>query len=81
MDDVGPVTPAWEKEDKQRLIPISDKTRKGIVDPVVEEGLFTLGKPAHRANQNAALPPFQEAELVQSDRVLATSSIKMSRTM
>lgn len=46
MSDASPITPAWKKEDNQRLIPISDKTRKGIVDPVVEEGLFTLGKRA-----------------------------------
>lgn len=47
MNDAGPITPAWKKEDNQRLIPISDKTRKGTVDPVVEEGLFTLGKTTH----------------------------------
>ena len=50
MDDARPITPAWKKEDNQRLIPISDKTRKGIVDPVVEEGLFALGKPAGQIN-------------------------------
>lgn len=39
----GPVSPSWAREDKQRLIQISDKARKGLVDPVVEEGLFALG--------------------------------------
>lgn len=37
------IRPAWEKENNDLIVPLTDQARKGNVDPVVEEGLITLG--------------------------------------
>lgn len=39
------IRPAWEKENEQLIVPLTDLARKGDVDPATEEGLISTRKP------------------------------------
>lgn len=38
-----PTQPGWKVENDHFIVPLSDQSRKGLVDPIVEEGVITIG--------------------------------------
>lgn len=39
----GPTQPGWKVENDHFIVPLSDQSRRGLVDPIVEEGVITIG--------------------------------------
>jgi hypothetical protein len=41
--DNSPLVPGWRKEDNLAIVPLHPKARTGLIDPVLEEGLISIG--------------------------------------
>lgn len=41
--DNSPLVPGWRKEDNLAIAPLHPKARTGLIDPVLEEGLISIG--------------------------------------
>ena len=42
-ENSSPVRGGWRKEDNLSIVPLHEKARTGLIDPVLEEGLISIG--------------------------------------